>query len=211
MKFDLNEEGINYIKINYVDNEMFPHYIKSAVRFIGELELLVSVKAENGISMPVPQTVELGIACDNGLYKAQTLLKKIEFEDPYILFTLKKPDDMEFQQNREYFRVKVQENVNISYEKDGHKENLSSLTYDLSAKGVRIELEQEIDIPEEVFVSLYFENKTIEVKANYVRTDVEDNIIKASFQFVDMNQADVDYLSQICFKKQLEERRKNLL
>ena len=211
MKFDLNKEVINYVKINYVDNDLFPHYVKAAVRFIGELEFLVSVKSEENISIPIPQTVALGIACDNGLYKAQTQLRSIEFEDPYILFTMNKPEEMEFQQNREYFRVKIQENANISYEKDEQKHSLSVLTYDLSAKGVRIEIEQEIEFPEEVLLSLYFQNKTIEVTAKYIRTDIEDNIIKASFQFKDINQADLDYLSQVCFKKQLEERRKNLL
>ena len=211
MKFDLSKESINYVKINYLDNDNFAHYTKAAVRFIGELEFLASTKSEEALNIPAPQEVELGIACDNGLYKAKTVLKKVEFEDPYILFTMRKPEEMEYQQNREYFRVKLQENINITYVKEEQEHSLSALTYDLSAKGVRIELDNEIDFPEEVILSLFLQNKIIEVKAKYVRTDNDDNIKKASFQFVDLKEPDLDYISQICFKIQLEERRKNLL
>jgi c-di-GMP-binding flagellar brake protein YcgR len=118
---------------------------------------------------------------------------------------------MDYQQNREYFRVKLQESASITYEKNEEQKQISVLTYDISAKGVCIELDEQVDFPEEVILSLFFPDKKIEVKGKYVRTDVEDNIIKASFQFDDIPQADLDYISQICFKKQLEERRKNLL
>ena len=211
MRFDINKENINYIKINYLDSDNCSHCIKAAVRLIGEFELLVSIKSEEKIFIPTPQSVELGIACDNGLYKAKTILKKVEYDAPYILFSLKKPEEMELQQNREYFRVKLQENANVIYEKDEQPVQFSAITYDISAKGVRIELEEEIEFPEKVVLLLFFENKTIEVNAKYIRTDVDDNIIKASFQFTDISEIDLDFISQICFKKQLEERRKSLL
>lgn len=211
MRFDINKENINYIKINYLDSDNFSHCIKAAVRLIGEFELLVSIKSEEKIFIPTPQSVELGIACDNGLYKAKTILKKVEYDAPYILFSLKKPEEMELQQNREYFRVKLQENANVIYEKDEQPVQFSAITYDISAKGVRIELEEEIEFPEKVVLLLFFENKTIEVNAKYIRTDIDDNIIKASFQFTDISEIDLDFISQVCFKKQLEERRKSLL
>lgn len=211
MKFNLVKENINYVKITYLDKDNFSHCIKTAVRLINETEILTSVKLEEGTFIPVPQSVDIGIACDNGLYKSKTILRSVEFDDPYTFLSLKKPEDTEFQQNREYFRVKIQENATISFEKEEVKSQLSAITYDLSAKGVRIELDEEIDFPEEVTISLFFQNKRVDIPSKYVRNDNEDNILKASFRFTDISQADLDFISQICFKKQLEDRRKNLM
>ena len=60
-------------------------------------------------------------------------------------------------------------------------------------------------------VMLFLPQRNIDVQAQYIRNDNEDHIIKASFQFVEMSQSDLDYISQLCLQKQLEERRKNLM
>ena len=118
MKFDINIENVNYLKINYRDKNDFAHCIKSAIRLISESEILASAKFEDNINITAPQEIELSIACDNGLYKTKAKLKRIEFEDPYILFSIKKPEEMEFLQNREYFRVKIQENANETEQRE---------------------------------------------------------------------------------------------
>ena len=211
MKFNLNTENVNYVKINYTDKNGFAHCIKAAVRLIGEIEFLACAKIEEDLNIEVPQEVSLGIACENGLYKAKTTLKKIEKEPPFLLFSMRKPEDMEYQQKREYFRVKLQENANIIYENNGKEVKISAITYDISANGVRIELDSDISFPEQVRLLLSLPERTIDVKAKYIRSDKEDEILKASFQFADMLQQDSDYISQMCLRKQLEERRKNLM
>ncbi len=211
MKFNLSKENVNYIKINYQDSSNFSHCIKTAIRLINDFEILSSAKSEEYSFVATPQTVELGIACDNGLYKAKTTLQKVEYDAPYILFSMKRPENMEFQQNREYFRVKLQENANITYMEGEQPVIISAVTYDISAKGVRIELEEDVDLPEEVTLTLCLQGKIIELGAKYIRTDTDDNIKKASFQFIDISDADLDFISQLCFKTQLAERRKNLM
>ena len=211
MKFNLNTENINYVKINYKDNNGFIHCLKAAVRLITERELLACIKMEELPEAEVPQEVSLGIACENGLYKTKTILKKIEEDAPYLLFSMQKPEEMEYQQKREYFRVKLSENVNVKYFSEGQEHTYSGITYDISANGVRIELDVPMDFPQEVNLLLYLPQKTIEVKAGFVRYDSEDGILKASFQFIDIAQSDLDYISQICLCKQLEQRRKNLM
>jgi len=208
MKFDLNTENINYVKITYKDKNNFAHCIKTAIKFIGEYELLTCIKTEDSLNINIPQEVILGIACDNGLYKTKTTLKKIEEDDGYTLLSMLKPEEMEYQQKREYFRVKLRENVNILYKIDGKEHKLSAITYDISANGVRIELDSQIDFSEYVVISLYLPKKEIKVQAKYIRSDDEDQIIKAAFQFINLSQSDLDYISQICLCKQLEERRK---
>lgn len=212
MKFDLNSENINYIKLTYKDKDGFAHCIKSAIRFINSFEILASAKLEEeDISIITPQEIDLGIACDNGLYKAKTTLTRVEKEKSYILFSMRKPTDMEYQQNREYFRVKLQEDANIIFEENEQEIKIPAITYDISANGVRIELDRHFAFPEEVNILLFLPQKMIDVKAKYIRTDNEDDVIKASFSFENLSQPDLDYISQICFQKQLEERRKNLM
>lgn len=211
MKDNINSENINYLKITYKDRDGFAHCIKSAVRYLTDIEILTSTKFDEDFSIETPQTVEIGIACDNGLYKANTLLKKIEKENPYILFSLQKPTELEYQQKREFFRVKLQENANIFFEENGQEKEIAAVTYDISANGVRIELDKFYDFPEDVRIQLFLPQKNIEIHAKYIRSDEEDSVIKASFMFQEMLSSDLDYISQICFRKQLEERRKNLM
>lgn len=212
MKFNLDSEAINYIKITYKDKQGFAHCIKTAVRFMNTFEILTSAKIESDLSIDTPQDIDIAIACNNGLYKAKSNLIKTERENPYILFSIKKPEEISYQQNREFFRVKLQESANIIFENDNNQiTKISALTYDISANGVRIELENNFSFPERVRILLLLPKKTIDVKAKYIRTDNDDGIIKVSFQFENIAENDLNYISQVCFKKQLEERRKNLL
>lgn len=211
MKFNLNSENINYLKITYKDNDGFAHCVKTAIRYLNDFEILVSKKSEEFLQISLPQEVEIGIACDNGLYKAKTILKRIESDNPYILFSLKKPEEIEYQQNREFFRIKIQEDANIIFEENGQEIAVSALTYDISANGVRIELDNNFAFPENVRLLLFLLQRQIDLQAKYIRTDDDDNVIKASFSFINIAPADLDYISQICIQKQIQERRKNLL
>ena len=212
MKFILNTENINYVKITYKDNNDFAHCVKAAVRLITDHELLACVKFEEYPDVKTPQEVYLGIACENGLYKTKTILKKIEEEDSlYLLFSMQKPEEMEYQQKREYFRVKLQENISVIYSSNEREITYSAITYDISANGVRVELDKMIEFPKEVKLLLYLPQKNINVKAIYVRSDEDDQIKKASFRFIDIAQSDLDYISQVCFRRQLEEKRKSIM
>ena len=124
---------------------------------------------------------------------------------------MKKPENMEYRQNREYFRVKINEDASVIYNVGEKEEKISAITYDLSANGVRIELDEEIAFPETVRLVLYLRKREIDVQAQYVRNDIEDKIIKSSFKFIDISDQDLDYISRICLAKQLEDRRKNLM
>ena len=212
MKFDLNLENTNYIKITYKDKEGFAHCIKSAIKLINDFEIQASAKQENKLNIETPQEVEIGIAFDNCLYKAKSILKRVEQAEEFLIFYIKKPEETEYQQKREFFRVRLQEDANIIFETENESvTKLSALTYDISANGVRIELENKYAFPQRVRILLFLSEKTIDAKAKYIRTDEDEGVIKASFQFENISESDLDYISQICFKKQLEERRKNFL
>ena len=211
MKFNLNIDNINYIKITYKDNDGFSHCTKAAIKSLDEREIYACAKFEDGLYIHTPQEVELSIASENGLYKANAQLKYVKKDGSFVFFTLQTPEDMEYQQNREYFRVKLSENALISYEENEGTRYIACETYDISANGVRLVLDNKIKFPEEVSITLRFPAKSIKTDAKFIRIDDEDNILKASFSFNDLEESDLDYISQICLKKQLEQRRKNLM
>ena len=212
MNLNLNIENINYAKIVYKDKNDSIRCMKAAVRRIDEREIVACAKFDENIFIDTPQEIKLSIACDNGLYKASTTLKYVVKEEPYFLFTIAAPDNIEYQQKREYFRVKINESALISYKSENDdKIDLPCETYDLSANGVRLILENKMSFPEIVKITLYLPRKIIETDAKYIRTDEEDNILKASFRFIKLQDTDIDCISQICFQKQLETRRKAIL
>lgn len=212
MKLNLNIDNVNYIKITYKDKNEFTHCIKAYLKRLDEREILASAKFDDDLFIPTPQEVMLSIACDNGLYKSSTTLKYITKEEPYIFFALKSPEDIDYQQKREFFRVKINESALISYNTESDKtKNIPCETFDLSGNGVRLTIDEKYNLPETVHLTLYLPKKIIETDAKYIRTDEEDKILKASFSFMNLQESDLDCISQICFQKQLEARRKALM
>ena len=207
MKFNLNLENINYIKIVYSDSAGVGHYAKVAIKRLGEKEIFACMKYEKELQISIPQEVSISFACDNALYTAKTTLKMVENDDPYIFFTLKTPDEIEYRQNREYFRVKMNEDVILSFSGTV----LPCKIHDISANGIRLCLDKEIEIPENVMINILFPQRNVKTKAKYVRIDKEDDILKASFYYINLSEHDRDIISQRCIQKQLSDKRRSIL
>ena len=109
MKFNLNLDNINYIKIVYKDKSDTVCCTKAAIKNMNERDIYACAKFENNLFLNTPQEVALSFVCENGLYRTSTTLKSIENDAPYIFFVMKTPVGIEYQQNREYFRVKMNE------------------------------------------------------------------------------------------------------
>lgn len=211
MRFDLKPKNINYIKIIYKDSNSFLHMTKAAVKRIDSKEIFASARFEENWFIKTPQDIEVSFICENGLYKARTELKYTDKDDEFIYFALKIPEEVEYRQSREYFRVRLQEKVFISYTKDNQEHCIECLTHDISANGLCVILPQITDFPEEVNIILKLREKDILTKAKFIRTDNEDDILKASFNFENLKERDMDYISQICIQKQIENRKSVLL
>ena len=207
MKFNLNLDSINYIKIVYKNHNGFTCCTKAAIKYMGEREITACAKFDYGLLIDTPQDVMLSFVCDNGLYRTTTVLKYISNEEPYIFFTLSTPSGLEYQQNREYFRVGMKEDVLLCFEGN----IIPCKTHDLSASGVRLVLAEKIDIPENVVIDMLFKPKSVKAKAKFIRYDDEDDVLKASFKFIGLPESEVDIISQICIQKQLEYKRNSLM
>ena len=207
MDFDLSVKSIKYIKVVYIDNNGSKHSVKANIKSSDETNMILCARAEQKLTMKTPQEVSLSIICDNGLYLAKSTIHTLRNTPPYVYFVLKTPDNIEYKQNREYFRVKMEVDAILHFQGT----TLSCKTYDISANGVRVQLDQNIKLPSEVTIEILFYPKSIKTKANYVRRDSEDNIHKASFVFMNLPESKRDIISQRCIQKQLQDKRNSLL
>lgn len=206
MKFNLNLDSINYIKIVYKDTNDKVCCTKAAIKQMGEREIFACARFEDGLFISTPQEVLLSFICDNGLYRTSTHLKYISKEEPYIFFALQTPNGLEYQQNREYFRVKKDDKVILKFD----DKIITCKMHDISANGVRLIIPENIGEPKNVTIDMLFSGKSIKTAAKFIRTDNEDGILKSSFSFINMSQADQDSISQICIQTQLEYKRNTL-
>lgn len=211
MNYDISPENINYLKFVYHDDDGFRHCIKASIKKFDYRELYACAKFEDDLYIKTPQEVELGVICNDGLYTCETTMKYIQRENEFIYFAFKSPNEWNYKQDREFFRVRLDNEAIIYYVQNEKKQKTNAKIYDISASGVRLQLNENIILPDDVQISLSFPKKQVHTLAKFIRTDSEDKILKAAFTFVDLSQQDMDYISQICLQKQIEERRKNKL
>ncbi len=214
MKFELDINNVNYIKIFYKDINGVSHCIKAILKQMGEKEIIAYAKSDNIPKAETPQDITVSFACDDGLYKTGARLKYISTvyeENPYVYFTIQTPEGVDYQQIREYFRVRMFEKALMSYKDENENiQRIECKTYDISANGIRLQFEQPLKIFKNVQIKIFFETRTIQTNAILIRTDYDGNIFRASFKYDRISERDMDYISQMCIKRQLELKRNQL-
>lgn len=210
MKFNLNLNDIKYVKILYKNELGNPSSTKAALKRANEHEFLACTKFEDGLNIETPQTITLSIICNDGLYRTKTELKKIENDEPYTFFVLAPPSGIEYQQNREYFRVAVGFDCIFSaWSKDGDI-NIKAKTYDISANGVSIITKEDIAPIGDSDLSVLINGIEIRSRVRFVRSEKINDEYKHSFFFTNISNNDRDFISQVCIKKQLEAKRNSI-
>lgn len=207
MKFNLSIDNIKYVKILYANSEGNPVSVKAAIKKIDEKEIITCFKHEDAFNIKSPQQVTLSIICSEGLYRTQTKLKSCYSEPPFVFLKLETPSSLEYQQNREYFRMPVDYNCVYYVNNNNQPAMFTTKTADISANGVSIYLPVHVFSEEDAEIELMLGEKLISAKIRYVRSERVKDGYKLSFKFTNLSSKDKDYISQICIQKQLEEKR----
>lgn len=207
MKFNLSIDNIKYVKILYANLVGNPVSIKAAIKRIDEKEIVICIKYEDEFSIKCPQQVTLSIICSEGLYRTQTQLKSYSEGDSYIFMFLETPGSLEYQQNREYFRIPVTYKCVYYVDNNGQPAEFDTQTADISANGVSIILPVHVFSEKDAEIEMMVEERLISAKIRYVRSEKIANGYKLSFKYTEISNRDKDYISQVCIKKQLEEKR----
>lgn len=208
MKFNLDLNSVKYMKISYKDFNNNSCSTKVALKQINDREILACRRFENGLKLNTPQEVTLSIVCNDGLYKTKTVLKSVENDEPYTFFILETPSGIEYQQNREYFRVALDYECIYATSSYYETKQINVKTYDISANGISLIFPiHEISV-EKARLYIKINDRDIEAQLKFVRSEKVDTGYKFSFMFSKISTQDQDFISQLCIKKQLEQRRR---
>lgn len=206
MKFKLKTEYIKYIELYQSVNK-----IRLEVKNIDENHIFLYTKYNPNYLRLRSQDVKVNFICVDGLYRIKTSILKFEKAEPYLIFVLKTPAEMEFEQKRNYFRIDSSIGCICETNIDGVVSQYSGVITNISANGVCAIFPNYFITDESCIFKFILENKEFALKARYVRSENSNSGYKASFTFIEISEADKDFISRICLKKELEIRRKNLL
>lgn len=208
MKFKL--DNIKYVKILYKDAYDKPSIVKAAIKNISEKEILACAKPQGNINIELPQEITLSVICDDGLYRTKTTLYSVENDDPYLFFIIKTPEGMEYQQNREFFRVPVKNECTYCVNTDAGTVHIPAIINDLSANGVSIDVEASMLPQQDANIIFEINGKEIKTGIRFVRKEELNKGYRLSFFFTNISEADRNSISQYCIKKQLEQKRNSI-
>ena len=211
MKFNLKLENIKYIKINCEDEKGNLITIKTVIKSITDSKIILLSKYSNTYANIAPQKIDANIICDDGVYSIKTQLKKVEHANPYIIYILDAVKEMDYQQNREFFRIPYVTECICITNIDGTFSHYTGKTINISANGLNVAFPNHFVVHGNCKIIFKIENKKFELLSHYIRSENLNNEYNVSFSFIKIEEADREFLSQFCIKQQLEQRRKNLI
>ncbi len=135
---------------------------------------------------------------DNGYLYFESYIQSLDNN----ILTVANPVKHRFLQRRKFTRIKFTEDVVLTYEDISH----NARTLDISAGGMKITTEDNIDIEKEYHVTIKLSDEQ-EVKCRYqlIRVEKGDNgKYTISGRFTHLNNIDKMTLVQFCMKKDME-------
>lgn len=139
---------------------------------------------------------------DNGYLYFESYIQNLENN----VITIANPVKHRFLQRRKFTRIKFMEDLELVFNDTVHKVR----TLDLSAGGMKLRTEENIDIEKEYKVTLHLSNEQ-EVKCKYqlIRVEKGDNgLYTISGRFTNLSNIDKMTLIQFCMKKDMENMNK---
>lgn len=139
---------------------------------------------------------------DNGYLYFESYIKSLENN----VITIANPVKHRFLQRRKFTRIKFLENLELTYEDVTHKIR----TLDLSAGGMKIQTEDNIDMEKEYKISIKLsEEQIVNCKYQLIRVEKGDNgLYTISGRFTNLSNIDKMTLVHFCMKKDMENMNK---
>ena len=139
---------------------------------------------------------------DNGYLYFESYIKDLENN----VISIANPVKHRFLQRRKFTRIKFMEDLELVWEDTRHKVR----TLDLSAGGMKLRTEENVDIEKEYKVSIKLsDEQIINCKYQLIRVEKGDNgIYTISGRFTQLSNIDKMTLVQFCMKKDMENLNK---
>lgn len=202
MKLSFNLEDIIYLKLEY-NNDGRDEIIKLALKDKVENEFIAVAPKAMVAGVKTPQKVNFDFICHNGIYKTQTMLNSITIEGDYAYLALENPDTLDYQQNREYYRILAEYDCIYTVDDGYETKTYTATTYDISAGGVSIIMSENVISQEEMSIIIATPEREVKSHIKFVRCEAYEGDYKLSFEFTDLSERDYKLLSDLCVNKQL--------
>lgn len=202
MKLNFNLEDINYLKITYQKNGT-SETIKMGLKEKTENKIIAAAKIFDITGIETPQTVSIGFVCNDGLYTTTTELSTIYQDESFTYIEMLNPKTLDYQQNREYYRVLAEYDCIYTVYGDYENESYSAVTYDISAGGVSIVLPENAISKDECSLVIMFPDGDLKSHLKFMRCEALDDNYKLSFEFTDLSERDLKRLQDLCVSKQV--------
>ena len=201
MKLNFNLEDISYLKLDFENSNWGT--LKLALKEKRENEFVAVSPKQEGLVIETPQKISLSFVCSDGLYKTSSILNEVYEKDDFIYFIIKNPETLDYQQNREYYRILLDYDCIYTMETDDGIESFNAVTYDISAGGVSI-ITSEKRIPtHETSIVIFMPERDLKSHLKFVRCETYNDDYKLSFIFTDLSEKDYEMLSALCVNKQI--------
>lgn len=212
--------NLKYIKLVYTDLENNTKDVRTELDFLGDQILSVFFKTEEDFNIKYPQEVTLKFITDEAIYIAKTTLYEIKrSKENRIYLTLASPTVLDQQQNRRYFRIKLDRVcVLVATDKEGNSETYMSRLIDVSAGGVLLHqvetmftddfISIDIDKYEKFNIVLILGVSTVlKMNARYVRQEKSDKSYRYAFEFINNSEKNINIISKFITQEQVNDLR----
>jgi len=171
-----------------------------------------SIEKHKAVEIPQGTDIQVYVYTENGIYYSDSKILSTVKDDKYILYKISYPINNKHSQRREYYRADIRLPLKITIVKNvlkGLQQTFETTSRDICGNGVSfISSEIEIKDYEDIFVSMMFPEKVIEVSAKLVYTRTKEikgvlNYIYA-MNFTNIAPRDIDFIVKKCFLHQLK-------
>lgn len=210
--------NLKYIKLTYTDLDNNINEIRTEYDFLGDQILSVFFKTEEDFNIKYPQEVALKFITDEAVYITKTTLYEIKrAKDKLVYLTLATPTLMDYQQNRKFFRIKIDRVcVLVATDKEGNSTTFMSRIIDLSAGGVLLHQIETMFTDDFITIdtSKYVKynivlilgiNTVLKLNARYVRQDKSDVSQRYAFEFIDNDEKNINTISKFVTQEQVSD------
>lgn len=204
MKINFNLETIEFIQIECLNDKGEEQKIRLALKEKRENDFVAITETEEMFCIDTPKEVTLSLVSNNNLYKTTTTLKELYRCNEYLNFIIQNPETLDFQHNREFYRVPAQFDCIYTIDTDEGVESFNAETYDISAGGVSIVTDINVIPTRETSIVIFMPDRELKAYLKFVRCDAFENKYKLSFIFLEIKPQDLEMLEQYCITKQLK-------
>ena len=125
---------LKYVKLSYTDQDNSICELVTKVRLLGDDIVSLYLKSNKVYNVNCPQKITIKFVAEDCAYVAITTLQKVSRVDDIVYFTALPPQTIYKQQNRKYYRIKLQRKcVLIATDKQGCDTIFMSELVDVSA------------------------------------------------------------------------------